>query len=71
MREVQHAEDAEDEREPAGDEKQEEPVLHPVDQLQGEERRAHFPILQPTPGSSAAFIATPSTVWVPPLTWRR
>ena len=71
VREIEDAEDAEHQRQPAGDEEEQQAVFDAVDDLQGEERKAHFPILQPAAGSSACFMATPSTTSFPPFTCRR
>ena len=71
VREIEDAEDAENQGQSARDEEKQQAVFDAVDDLQGKERKAHFPILQPAAGSSAAFIATPSTTSFPPFTCRR
>ena len=71
VREIQYAEDAEHQRQPARHQEQQEAILDAVDDLEHEERKAHFPILQPAPGSSASFIATPTTTSRPPFTCLR
>src|SRR5207302_8535365 len=69
--EVHHPEDAEHDRQPAGDEEEQKTVLDSVEELQREQRQGHFAIAQPAAGSCASFIATPSTISWPPFTWRR
>ena len=71
VREIQHAEDAEDQRQSARDEKQQQALLDSVQDLQGKKGKAHFTIAQPNAGSSASFCAMPMTVSFPPFTWRR